>query len=252
MTGSSEAIWGTCLRQRPRAALRLFCFPYAGAGAGIFRPWLEHLPETIELWPVHLPGRERRIADEPIANIGQLARAVAGGLGELLKGRFAFFGHSMGALLSFELTRLLRQRELEGPLCLAISGMGAPQIPSIRPPVAHLPDSDFIAEVRRLNGPAAAASLDHSELVELLLPALRADFTAVETYSIADEAPLSCPIVANGGLNDPHVPREHLEGWGVHTSNEFAIRLFEGDHFYLHSQCRELTAILSRDLLSFS
>jgi medium-chain acyl-[acyl-carrier-protein] hydrolase len=244
---SRSSPWAVCLRRRPRAALRLFCFPHAGGGPANFRGWADEMPESIEVWPVHLPGRERRIAEEPIPSIAGLVAAMTEGLRDLLDGRFALFGHSMGALLSFELTRQLRRQGLAGPRCLAVSGFGAPHIPSIRAPIGHLPDVEFLAELHRLQGTPPGV-LDDPELVELLLPVLRADFLAVETYCFEADTPLTCPIFAYGGASDTEVPGEHLVQWDLHTSGAFATRLFRGDHFYLHSRRAELIANLARDL----
>jgi medium-chain acyl-[acyl-carrier-protein] hydrolase len=206
------------------------------------------LPETIEIWTVHLPGRERRIAEPPIPNIHELVAAAAEGLEDVLHGRFAFFGHSMGALLSFELARRLRRARLTMPLCLAVSGFGAPHLPSVRAPSGHLPDAEFIAELQRLKGTPPGV-LDNPELIELLLPVLRADFLAVETYRFSAESALPCPIFAYGGVADVEVPLDQLQRWADHTSCEFAMKAFEGNHFYLHSRRNELIASLATDLL---
>lgn len=246
---SNSSKWATCLRRRPGAAVRLFCFPYAGAGARVFQEWAGELPDSIEVWPVHLPGRERRIAEAPIAVIDGLAAALLAGAGELFRGRFAFFGHSMGALLSFELARLMRRRGLDTPCCLLVSGLGAPHLPCILHPTAHLPEPEFIARLYQLNGTPAEV-LDNPELLALVLPVLRADFLAVETYAFAAEPPLACPIRAYGGTDDADVPREHLEAWRLHTGDDFASRLFEGDHFYIHSRRRELTSRIAEDILA--
>lgn len=246
--GIDDSRWASCMRRHPAADLRLLCFPYAGGGAGIYREWAKEFPDTIEVLPVHLPGRERRIAEQPIPSITGLVAALGEGIGHLLQGKFAFFGHSMGGLLSFELTRYLRRQGLPGPQCVVISGLKAPHIPNRRKPTAHLPDADLIEELHQLNGTPPEV-LVHPELIELLLPVVRADFEAVETYSFVKEAPLSCPIFVYGGLSDPEVSREDLEEWRSQTSNTFSLRLFSGDHFYLHSYRAALTASLVRDLL---
>src|SRR5262249_47425013 len=159
------------------------------------------------LWAVHLPGRERRISEPLIPNIQQLASVAAEGLWHLCQGRFAFFGHSMGALVGFELSRTLRRQGRTMPVCLAVSGLGAPHLARVRPPAAHLPEDEFLRMLQRLEG-SPPGVLDNPELVALLLPLLRADFSAVETYECAPDAPLSCPILAYGGTVDAEVPLE--------------------------------------------
>ena len=245
-----NSAWASCLNRRVEVGLRLFCFPYAGGGAGIFRDWPDGLPPAIEVWAVHLPGREKRISDEPITTMSDLVIAAAEGLGEYLDGRFAFFGHSMGALVSFELSRHLQKAGLTGPSSLVVSGFGAPHLPGHRMHIGDLPAPEFLDELQKLSGTPAGV-LENPELIELLLPVLRADFRAVEGYEYSDGTPLSCPILAYGGTNDIDVTREHLEAWGSCTTGRFTVRLFRGDHFYLHPRRAELTAHLGRDLLEF-
>jgi medium-chain acyl-[acyl-carrier-protein] hydrolase len=245
-----NSAWASCLSRRVEAGLRLFCFPYAGGGAGIYRDWPSGLPAAIEVWAVNLPGRERRICDEPIASISGLVIAAAEGLGKYLDAPFAFFGHSMGALVSFELSRHLQKAGRTGPSSLVVSGFGAPHLPKQGMHIGDLPAPEFLDELQKLSGTPAGV-LENPELIELLLPVLRADFRAVEGYEFSDGTLLSCPILAYGGTNDTDVTREHLEGWGSCTTGRFAVRLFRGDHFYLHPRRAEVIAHLGRDLLEF-
>jgi len=137
------------------------------------------------------------------------------------------------------------------PVCLAVSGYGAPHLASVRPPAAHLPDDAFLHELRRLDG-SPPGVLDNPELLDLLLPLLRADFSAVETYECPAEPPLPCTILAYGGTADPEVPVAQLKEWSLHTIASFRMRLFEGNHFYLHTRRAELLAQLAADLLEFA
>lgn len=239
--------WATCPRPMQHAALRLFCFPYAGGGSAIFRDWAHALAPAIEVWTVQLPGRERRIAEPPIASIGGLVDALHEGLGASLAGRYAFFGHSMGALLCFELARRLRQSGRDGPAGLIVSGFRAPHLPDERPPISELPLPAFVAELRRMNGTPAGV-LEHDELLALVLPALRADFCAVEGYRYQSQASIACPVFACGGRTDPHISWDDLNAWREHTSGAFGMQLFDGDHFYLQSQRDALFATLLQQL----
>lgn len=242
------SLWVSCPRRRAEARLRLYCFPYAGGGAGIYRQWPGELPDFVEVWTILLPGRERRVSERPIASIPALADAVAGGLIDHLEPPFAFFGHSMGALVAFELTRRLRDAAGSLPYCLVVSGFGAPYLPGHRR-IAHLPAAEFVAELLKLGGTPAGV-LENAELVELLLPALRADHQAVEEYCFSHDEPLPCTLYAYGGTHDREVTWDDLDGWRTCTTGEFAVRLFRGDHFYLHAQRSELTAQLGRDLVA--
>ena len=158
---------------------------------------------------------------------------------------FAFWGHSMGALISFELARELRRRDQPGPLALFLSGRGAPHIPDPDPPISNLPEPEFV-ELRRLNG-TPRELLDSPELKEFFLPTIRADFELVETYEYEAEAPLNCPICAYGGLQDTDVPTSDLKEWQKQTSGAFNLRMFPGDHFYIHTS-PDLLHALRRDV----
>jgi medium-chain acyl-[acyl-carrier-protein] hydrolase len=231
----------------PEAALRLFCFPYAGGTSLIYRAWPKLLPRAIEVCAVQLPGRGERLSEPAYTNIADLVRALADALLLRLDKPFALFGHSMGALISFELARELRRRAAPPPLHLFVSGRRAPQIERSRPPTYDLPDEEFLLDLRRLNGTPLEV-LEHPELMRLLLPLLRADFAVCQTYVYSPEPPLDCPITAFGGLHDGGVPREHVEAWREQTAAAFSVRMLPGDHFFLRTQQHPLLDILSRRL----
>lgn len=232
--------------QQPR--LRLFCFPYAGGSAGVYRTWGERLPADIELLPVELPGRASRFREPLLRSMPAVVEAAAAGIAPLLEGPpFAFFGHSMGATIAFELARLLRKRGQPQPLHLFVSGRRAPQMPDDEEPMHVLPEAEFMERLRKLNGTPEEA-LQHPELMQMMQPLLRADFEVIETYVPGDEPQLPCPITALGGIGDVDVPREALEGWREHTSAAFLVRMFPGDHFYLNHERGKLLEALARDL----
>lgn len=236
-------------RHRPGTGirLRLFCLPYAGGGTVPFRDWSRDLPKGVEVVPVCLPGREARIEEPPLREARELAEAIRDGLRDYLDVPYALFGHSMGALLAFELARRLRRDPGRQPVQLVVSGHRGPHLPYPVPPIRDLGAERFVEELRRYDGTPPEA-LGSAELIELLLPALRADFSVCETYEYVEEEPLECPIAAYGGLRDPDVGRADLEGWGRHTTAELVVRMFQGGHFY-HQSCRPLFfQMLSRDL----
>jgi medium-chain acyl-[acyl-carrier-protein] hydrolase len=234
-------------RPAEQARLRLLCFPYAGGGASIFSSWLRQLPPYIAVQPVQLPGRETRLREEPLTSLPRLAESILTEIRPLLDMPFAFFGHSMGALLAFELSRMLRQRSGLEPAHLFISGRGAPQLPELEPPTYDLPETELLEKLRSLNGTPQEV-LDNAELLQVVLPTLRADFKVCETYAYSDGHQLSCPMTVLGGLGDVDVPRERLEPWREHTSGPFTLRMFPGDHFYLHTAEQLLLQVLYRDL----
>lgn len=234
---------------RENSRLRLFCFPYAGGGASALHSFAEYAPEQIDVLLVQLPGREDRFSERAFPSLEKLLPVLEECLLPYLDMPFAFFGHSMGALISFELTRALRKRAgIPGPIRLAVSGHRAPHIPDLRPPIYQTSDEEFLAELHHLNG-TPKEILENTELLHVLLPLLRADFELCETYAYKQEAPLACPISAFGGLQDPEVPRESLLAWREQTQGSFQARFFRGDHFFLHHERATLMEILSQELL---
>jgi len=239
--------WITCRKQSPQTRLRLFCFPYAGGGVSIFRAWSDGLPADVEVCPVQLPGRGTRLMEPPFTRLSPLIQALAQALFPLLDKPFAFFGHSLGALVSFELARQLRRQFAVQPVRLFISADRAPQIPNRDPPVHRLPEGEFLVELRRLNGTPREV-LEDEELRQIMLPLLRADFAVYETYGYSTEPPLNCPISAFGGLQDHRVSRGDLEAWRDQTSAAFSLRMFPGDHFFLNTTQPPLLGALSQEL----
>lgn len=243
---SKQAItpWLSCPRPNREAQLRLFCFPYAGGGDHVFRAWADQLP-IVETYLIQLPGRGRRLWERPFTNLTELNKALAEAIVPYLDKPFIFFGHSMGAMISFELARELRRGRLE-PMQMFVSACHAPQIPDSN--IIHdLPESKLIKELERLNGTPREV-LENPELLSIVLPTLRADCMITETYVYKNEPPLSCPITVFGGLQDPLVTREELEAWREQTGGLFSLRMLEGDHFFLHSSEQLLLSTLSREL----
>lgn len=226
----------------PSDSARLFCFPHAGGGA--------RLPLQVPNWnaiPVRLPGRESRLAEAPFERMGPLVAALADHIAAYLDRPFAFFGHSMGAVVAFELARELRRRSLPAPAMLIASGARAPQFRRNHvPPPAPPPDA-FAAELRRLRG-IPPEVLDDPALMRAILPALEADAALYRNYIYTEDAPLPLPIRAYGGEDDSNVHREHLDAWAQQTTASFAVRVFPGGHFYLTDAREALQQALETDL----
>lgn len=239
--------WLAHVRPNPHASLRLFCFPYSGANAAIFATWADVLPAAVEVCPVQLPGRGMRLGEPPYTALDPLVEATAHALLPYCDKPFAFFGHSMGALVSFELARYLRAAHGLQPVHLLASGHSAPQLPDRDPPLHTLPEPEFEAKLRELNGTPPEV-LEHTELRQLLFPILRADFAVCGTYSYRPDAPLDCSITALGGLQDPQVRRADLEAWREQTRATFVLRMFPGDHFFLQSARPLLLETIAREL----
>lgn len=226
--------WFTCLKQNTRASLRLFCFPYAGGSAHAFRAWVNDVPDWVELYAANLPGRGARVAEPSYTSLTQLTRALAHGIEPYLDKSFAFFGHSLGALLAFELARRLRRERGLEPAHLFVSAYHAPHLKDRSPPIHDLPDAEFLEQLRKLNG-TPPEILSNAELMEFMLPILRADFEVLETYSYLPDFPAGCPLEAYGGLQDPEAGHQELSAWREHTTGSFALRMFPGDHFFVNT-----------------
>lgn len=246
-TPSPPERWLAYREVNPRARLRLFCFPYAGGGASIYRGWAAALPGDVEVCPVQLPGRESRLRDQPFDRLEPLIQAAADALSSHFTMPFVFFGHSMGAMIAFELTRELRRRGQTLPLHLFVAGRRAPQLPAREEPIHDLPDEEFFDKLRELNGTPEEV-LQHAELMRLLAPVLRADFAVNETYELTPEEPFDLGLSAFGGLSDVEVTRDDLTGWQTHTRGRFKLRMLPGDHFFLHSARDLVLEATSRDL----
>lgn len=242
---NTKAQWFTSTN--PHARLRLFCFPYAGGNALIYRNWSKYLPDVIEVCAAHLPGRGNRFKEAPFTSLTTMVEAIGEAITPYLDKPFAIFGHSMGALISFELTRLLRAKHNLQPVHLFVSGRRAAQLPKTEPITHNLPDAELMQEVRRLNG-TQEELFEHPELLQIMLPLLRADFSVVETYGYKPDEPLPCPLTVFGGLNDPEVKREQLEAWRQQTAADCRVRMMPGDHFFLLRTEPLLLRLILQDL----
>ncbi len=227
--------WVICPYPNPQASVRLFCFPYAGGSSLIFRSWLTSLPTTIEVCLIELPGRGLQMRLTPFSRLQPLITTLASALKPYLDKPFAFFGHSLGGLVSFELARQLRREYDISPVHLFVSASRAPHMPLAKPPIHALADAELIEELHRLNGTPDSV-LENAELMQLLIPILRADFAVLETYVYTQEPPLECPITVFGGLQDEEVSLEELEAWRSHTTASYNLQMFNGDHFFIQSE----------------
>jgi medium-chain acyl-[acyl-carrier-protein] hydrolase len=233
---------------RPEALTRLFCFPHAGGGASAYVPWARALGDRpIEVAAAQLPGRN---GEPPFSNLDGIVDRLADAIEPLADRPYAFFGHSLGALVAFELARRLRDRRDRGPAHLFVSGAHAPQIPTDAAPLRFIEgDTPFLEAVAAKYGGVPRIVLEQADLRAALVQALRADLALTETYTYRDAPPLACPIAAYAGASDPIVSEEHLAGWREQTTGEFTCRLFAGQHFYLNRERDALLADVTMRLL---
>ena len=246
-TGAATAAWVVRPQASRGARLRLFCFPYAGGGAAIFHGWWQKLQPGIDVCAVQLPGRGNRLHETPHRRLAPLVDELADALAPYLDLPAAFFGHSMGAVIAFELARVLRERTGAEPRHLFVSGRRAPHLKRDLPVAQDVSDAEFVAEVQRLKGTPAQV-LANPELLQLVLPMLRADFALCDSYEYVPGPPLGCAVTAFGGLADEDTPREEVAAWSDHTSGRFVLRMLPGDHFFVTSSPETLMRAIVTDL----
>lgn len=229
--------------------MRLYCLSYAGGSAHAFASWQDGIDTSIEVCAVQLPGRGSRFREPPRTSMPALIEELAGIIDPNDDLPFAFFGHSLGGLLAFELARHCQGKGLRQPEQLIVSGCAAPQHRT--PPVDKhkLPDDQFIEMLKDYNG-TPPELLQNDELMTLVLPMLRADFGLVEEYRYQSTAPLTQPITVLAGRHDDHVSALQVEGWAKETTGECRTQWFEGDHFFLHAHRAAILQLLSRNLAS--
>jgi len=239
--------WLRKIWQEKTSRVSLLCFPHSGAGASMYTAWIKQIPGQVVVCPVEFPGHGQRLREPLLRDIESLVDNLAASIGPLVRQPFAFFGHSMGALVCFELVRRLRKQYQREPIHLFISANSAPHLANLDEPLSALAEDILVQKVKELNG-SAAEFLDIPELREVFLPVLRADFALCETYGYHPDEPLHCPVTVLGGLNDKTVSRADLEAWKIYTTGPFRVRMFPGDHFYIH-RCRDvLLEVLAREL----
>ncbi|MFD8850171.1 thioesterase II family protein [Streptomyces sp. NPDC059604] len=228
-------------------AMRLICFPWAGAGALGYASW--ELPEELatEVWAVQLPGRENRVGQPPLRRITAMVDMLLPALKPLMDRPFAFFGHSMGALLAFELARALRRAGEPVPEHVFLSGMRAPDLPPWRPAASVLDDESLLRRLDEMAGPSESAVRDR-ELLLWLAPTIRADLEACETHRHLDEPPLDVPLTLLTAVDDVEVRVDEVAGWWRHGTAVGPPRVFEGGHLYLLDRRREVLDLVTAEL----
>ncbi|SFK25145.1 Surfactin synthase thioesterase subunit [Streptosporangium canum] len=232
--------WLNCFHPRPRATTRLICFPHAGGSATAYRDWSALLPESVELYGVQLPGRADRFGEPMPEHMSTLVDSLTEAMLPLLDRRFALFGHSMGAVGAYEVTRVLEARGI-GPAKLFVSGATAPHEAGERRKVSGYDDAALLAELSRLGG-TELEIFAHPVMREIIFPYVRGDFRLLENYRHRPGPPLRTPVSALVGDADPVVAPAQAKAWETLTASDFSLTVFPGDHFYLQPQRARVVA----------
>lgn len=239
-------MWIRCFQAAPNASGVLLCFPHGGGTASTYRRLAEVLFPRIELLAVQYPGRQDRLGEEMISDIGAIAEQVVRESTPAVGKGLAVFGHSMGATVAFEAARRFEQRS-HALVALFVSGRTAPSV--VRPTTLHLAgDQALLDDMRRLGGPESNVVqmlIENPDLAELVLPSVRNDYKAVETYRYRSGPDVSCPIVALRGDADPSVTDTDIRLWSEFTTGSFETREFSGSHFYLDDHVDEIASLVS-------
>ncbi|MCB5169626.1 alpha/beta fold hydrolase [Streptomyces bambusae] len=233
---------------------RLVCFPHAGGSATAYMHLARALPAGFDVLSVQYPGRQERYREEPFTSLTALVEAVAAELARGIAaepGRpYALFGHSMGALIAYETARALARHDgLPGPERLFLSGRGAPDVQGSCAHYLLWEDADILAECRRLGG-TDQAMLENPDVLEMVMPALRADYRALATYGWQSGPPLAAPVTALIGDADPMVTVPQAEAWQGHTTGGFGLEVFTGGHFYIADHLGRVAGTVTEGLLA--
>ena len=237
--------WLAHSRPTPDARCRLFCLPYAGGTAAAYKTWQDSLP-GVHVCPLELPGRGARFGGPLVGDLLALVDEMAAALLPLTAIPFALFGHSMGAVLAFELARTLTAWG-RSPRVTICAGRHAPHRASPVAPIHHLPDSALIEELQRLGG-TPPEILAEPDLLEMFLPIIRADFAAHETYRYREGPPLHSPLHVLGAKDDTEAPPDCLSSWRDLTIAPIDITLFDGDHFFVQKRTKVVVDAIRRIL----
>ena len=239
--------WLIAGRGENAAALRLFCFPYAGGSASVFHSWRAALEPDIDVIAVQMPGRAERLLEAMPTRIEPLVEALAEAIAPRTGRRFAFFGHSLGGLVAFELARLLQRRGAAQPERVIVSGCDAPHHRKADRALHRLDDAAFVDVLRDYNG-TPPEILGNGELMRLLLPAVRADFEISESYVPLDDAPLDRPLTVLAGVHDERDSDDAVTGWARETRAACDVHWFDGDHFFINPHRDAVLACLRHAL----
>ncbi len=243
MTTPRFNAWVTCPNPQPQAAVRLFCLPFAGGGASVYRGWGKELGPTIEVCPIQIPGRENRFSETAHRDINTLAPAIASQLQFYIDTPYLIYGHSMGALVTFEVLRILQQKGQPLPSIAILGAHRAAHLPPKRRPMSELDDEAFIEKLTTFGG-FPKEVLESEELLKFVMPTLRADFTLCDSYAHQPDDKLDCPLVLVAGKHDQEVGPQDMQPWDEHTSHSARLVTLDAGHFFLKTHQAELMQII--------
>ena len=239
--------WFFCREPEDNASMRLFCFPYSGAGASVFHSWPTAMGKTVEVRTLQLPGRETRYNEARETDIRAVVEKISNAIALYQDKPFAFFGYSLGSLLAFEVCRSLRRQNRPLPLHLFVAAMRAPQTPRVHPPLSPLPDAAFVQKIEQYYQPQGEV-WQNRELRDFFLPVLRDDLALSDGYQYHDEPALNCPIDVFAGEQDVGAPLELTRQWAQQTSSHMHFHCYPGGHFFIDNALQEVQSTVLKAL----
>lgn len=246
MIDSDNALWFRRYRPSSDARFRLLCFPHAGGAATFFAPFARELAPDIDVVAVQYPGRQERYREPLVAELGTLVDAIRAAMANSTGVRTAFFGHSMGAIVAYEVAKQLHPMSADYPVALFASGRRAPSIYRDER-VDTLPDSEIRRELLNLGG-TGSALLDDPEMAAAITRVFRNDYRAIGGYQDTEGPTLHCAVVALTGDDDPYASEAEVRAWRQHTRSDFRMHCLPGGHFYLADQVPEISDIIRGEL----
>ncbi|MFJ5309712.1 thioesterase II family protein [Streptomyces sp. NPDC088350] len=243
-SAQQDSLWIRRYHPRPHSDVRLVCLPHAGGSASFFYPVATAMPASVDVLALQYPGRQDRRTEPCLTSVSEIADQVVTALVPWADRPLLFFGHSLGATLGFEVARRL---EREHGIVLAGLFVSARRAPSRKrwETVHQRSDAGIIDEMRRLNGTDVGLLTD-PDVLDMVLPAIRADYQAVETYEYEPGPKLRCPVVCLVGDDDPKVDQDEARAWSEHTEGSFELRVFTGGHFYLSSHQTAIVDLIAQ------
>ncbi|AEU37577.1 thioesterase II family protein [Granulicella mallensis] len=220
-----------CSSQRPL----LFCIPYAGGSAGAYRDWLSVAPPWLDTYAIELPGRGRLMKEPFVNSLHALAQMIAEAITPFTNRPYAIFGHSMGALLAYEVTAELVSASYPGPVQLFVSGARPPFVPQKDPDISAFHDAALLDHLSQLGGTPEEILRDRS-LMQFYLPVLRSDFRLVETYRPHKPHQFQVPLTVLFGEQDQATPKADMRLWQLVTTGDFTSRSYSGGHFFFSNR----------------
>lgn len=242
---TNEQNWYIEYKKNPQAAIRLFCFHHSGGGASAFYPWIEHLSPHIEMIAIQLPGRENRFTEPMNNNLKDIVAKLSEGFRLYKDKPFFVFGHSLGALISFEFIKSIYRLYALYPCHIVVSATKAPHLPFRMKHLSQLDDKILKEELKAYNG-IDKRILNNNELLDLFLPIIRSDFSIYEGYSFLESEPIPCDILALSGTQDQTVTHEEILGWSTYTSGKFERLSFPGEHFFIKDNQKSILEIINQ------